>query len=105
MRHILFSATKSYMGLIAAVLAHEGKVSGIVNFSNTSISRFDLTLYLHAKTIVQASDLKQKLDKLSINKSNNTIASFDAVAMYPSVKFEMVERAVEYFIRNASESD
>ena len=29
----------------------------------------------------------------------------DIVAMYPSVKFRMIQKAVDYFLRNASESD
>jgi hypothetical protein len=60
--------------------------------------------YSH-KTIIQASDLKEKLEKLQINRSSNTIISFGAVSMYPSVKFIQIERAVNYFLRDVQAED
>ena len=33
-----------------------------------------------------------------------TIASIDAVAMYPSIKFHLVNKAISYFTRNLPES-
>ena len=57
------------------------------------------------KTIVQASDLKQKLEALNITRSDYTIATIDAKNMYPSVKFGHIERAVSFFLRNASDDD
>ena len=57
------------------------------------------------KTIIQASDLKEKLEKLNIQQSNNTIISFDCEKMYPSVKFIQIRRATAYFLRDASQED
>lgn len=48
------------------------------------------------KTIIQASDLKQKLEKLKIVKNNSTIASLDIVSFYPSVQFHVIEKAVNF---------
>ncbi len=50
-------------------------------------------------------DLKQKLEGLNITKSGHIIASIDAKNMYPSVKFEMIEFAVNYFFRNLPDKD
>ena len=57
------------------------------------------------KTIIQASHLKEQLEVLPIDRSKNTIMSLDAEKMYPSVKFLQIERAVEYFLRDASIGD
>ncbi|MFZ9075453.1 MAG: hypothetical protein ACO2Z3_06590, partial [Flavobacteriaceae bacterium] len=43
-------------------------------------------------TIVQASDLKEKLESFSIKKNETTIVSIDAVNMYPSIQFKMVKK-------------
>ena len=48
-------------------------------------------------TIVQASDLKGKLEGLNIRCNFDTVVSFDAVNMYPSITFAMVRRAVTFF--------
>jgi len=57
------------------------------------------------KTIIQASDVKESLEALAITKANYTIFSIDAVNMYPSVKFSMVERAVDFFSQSLTESE
>jgi len=57
------------------------------------------------KTIVQASDLKQKLEALNITRSDYTIATIDAKNMYHSVQFGHIEIAVSFFLRNASDDD
>ena len=49
-------------------------------------------------TIIQASDVKQKLEKLNIKKDDVTITSIDAVAMYPSIQCHMVKKAILYFL-------
>jgi hypothetical protein len=48
------------------------------------------------KTIMQASHLKEELETLGIHKDECTLFSIsaDASAMYPSIKFGMVKRAV-----------
>ena len=57
------------------------------------------------KTIKQASDLKQDLEKLNIKRSNSTIVTVDIEAMYPSIQFIHVQKAVEYFLRDAPQED
>ena len=57
------------------------------------------------KNIINAYDLKKTLEKLNIKYGQHTIITMDIVAMYPSVKFLMILKAVNYFLRNASESD
>ena len=37
------------------------------------------------KTIIQASDLKEKIETMNITNNNSTILSIDAEAYYPSV--------------------
>ena len=49
------------------------------------------------KTIRQASELKEVLEKLGIDRELYTVVSFDAIAMYPSITLKMVRKAVEYF--------
>ena len=49
------------------------------------------------RNIVQASDLKTKLENLPINFENSTIDSVDAEAMYPSIKFQLIYDAVLYY--------
>ena len=50
------------------------------------------------KTIVQATHLKEDLEKLPIDSTKHTIMSIDAEKMYPSVKFTQIERAVNVFL-------
>jgi hypothetical protein len=51
-------------------------------------------------TITQASQLKMTLEKLHLKRDNVTIISFDAVKMYPSIKYKFVRRAIKYFVGN-----
>ena len=57
------------------------------------------------KTIVQASDLKRKLETLGIKSDKHTIVSIDAKNMHPSVKFGQIEKAVNFFLNSASAED
>ena len=57
------------------------------------------------KTIIQASDLKSKLESLKLSNENCTIVSLDIVDMYPSITFLILMKAIEYFSRNFSEAD
>jgi hypothetical protein len=50
-------------------------------------------------TIIQASQLKTALKKLNITKDKVTIILFDAVRMYPSIKYKFVRKAVNFFLR------
>ena len=51
-------------------------------------------------TIVQASNLKDKLENLKINRRNSTIASLDIKIMYPSIQFSIIKKAVTYYTSN-----
>jgi GIY-YIG catalytic domain len=57
------------------------------------------------RTIIQASDLKSKLENLGITCNNSTIVSIDAVDYYPSIKFKLVKKAVHFFSENLQEDD
>jgi hypothetical protein len=57
------------------------------------------------RTIVLASDLKEKLESLHICRDDVTIISLDIEAMYPSIKFKHIQNAVEYFSSGLSERD
>ena len=51
-------------------------------------------------TITQASNLKEKLEKLKIKRDNSTIASLDIENMYPSVRFSIIKKAVTHYTLN-----
>jgi hypothetical protein len=44
------------------------------------------------RNIIQASDLKSKLESLHLTSNNATIASIDAEAMFPSIKYSLIEK-------------
>ena len=49
-----------------------------------------------ANTIIQASDLKEELEKMTIKKNEKTIISFDAVKMYPSITLSMSSKIEQH---------
>ena len=51
-------------------------------------------------TIIHAGQLKSKLEKLNLEQGEVTIASFDAVEMYPLIKYKLVEKAVLFFVKD-----
>ena len=57
------------------------------------------------KTIIQASDLKEKIETMNITNHNSTILSIDAEAYYPSVQLKLVRKAVHYFTSELPEED
>jgi hypothetical protein len=57
------------------------------------------------RTIIQASDLKAKLDSFHIQQVDVTIISLDIEAMFPSIKFKLVQQAVEYFSGGLSDEE
>jgi len=57
------------------------------------------------KTIVQASDLKSKLETLGIKSNKHTSMAIDAKNMYPPVKFGQIEKAVHFFLSSASRGE
>ena len=50
-------------------------------------------------SVVQASDLKEILEELKIKRDKVTIASVDAINMYPSIKIATIIKAVILFAR------
>ena len=50
-------------------------------------------------SIVQASDIKETLEELGLRKEEVTIASVDAINMYPSIKLATIKKAVICFAR------
>ena len=50
-------------------------------------------------SIVQASDLKEILEKLEVRREEATFASVDAINTYPSIKLAKIRKAVRYFAR------
>ena len=50
-------------------------------------------------SIVQASDLKERLEELRLKREEVTIASEDAINMYASIKLVTIRKAVRYFAR------
>jgi len=55
--------------------------------------------------IVQASDLKVKLEQLAIRQNEVTIILIDAVDMCPSIKCSLVRKAINFFAENLSDKD
>ena len=49
--------------------------------------------------IVQASDLKERIEEMKINRDKLTIASVEAINMYPSIILSRIRKAVNYFVR------
>lgn len=58
-----------------------------------------------ARTIVQASDLKEKLEQYDLSPTNCTITSVDAEAMYPSIKIDLIEKAIKHYTSEMSQDD
>ena len=48
-------------------------------------------------TIDEVSNMKEKLETLGIKKKEVTVAKLDIVAMYPSIQFLLVKKAVQFF--------
>ena len=58
-----------------------------------------------SKTIVQASNLKDKLEKTNVKKEETMIATLDIKDMYPSIKFKVIQRAVEFDAQDLERED
>ena len=43
---------------------------------------------------IQASDLKERLEELEVNRDKDTIASVDAINIQPSIKLSTVKKVV-----------
>ena len=56
------------------------------------------------RIILQASDLKTKLEAMNLNRGSCTLASIDAVDYYPSVRFMLIRKAVHYYSKDLPES-
>ena len=55
-------------------------------------------------TIVQESQVNEEWEVWGWKRNEVTIASIDAVAMYPSIEFPLVKKAISYFTRNLPKS-
>ena len=51
-------------------------------------------------TIFQESELKDRLEKLRINRYRVTISSVDSLTMYPSINLSTIRKAVIFFSKN-----
>lgn len=49
------------------------------------------------KNLVQASDLKEKLESIKLDANDTTIVSIDAEMMYPSIKYGLIKKAIKYY--------
>eukprot|EP00957_Ditylum_brightwellii_P014907 1124631-Ditylum_brightwellii.AAC.1 len=56
-------------------------------------------------TIVQSSDLKEKLEALGLTKDDAMMMSLDIKNMYPSVRVKLIKKALEFYSRNLSPED
>ena len=67
---------------------------------------FDSFGIIHGeRTIIQASNLKNKIERMGINNEISTIASVGAVAMYPCMKYKLIEQAVKYYAPSLEEEE
>jgi hypothetical protein len=62
----------------------------------------DETIDYVKKMIVQASQAKNRLEKLHINKSRNTIFSLYIESFYASITYSLVETTINYFATDLS---
>mmetsp|Transcript_59900 Transcript_59900/g.71327 ORF Transcript_59900/g.71327 Transcript_59900/m.71327 type:complete len:290 (-) Transcript_59900:549-1418(-) len=51
-------------------------------------------------TIAQASYLKMTLSRHQLNRALHSIFSIDVINMYPSIKFSLIKKSVNFFLRN-----
>ena len=50
-------------------------------------------------SIIQLSDLKERLEELKIKRDKVSTASFNAINMYPPIKLSTIKKAVVFFAR------
>ena len=60
---------------------------------------FNIRLYQLPGYIYQASKMKETLEELVLKREEATIASVDAINMYPSIKLATIRKGVRYFER------
>ena len=89
------------------VIPADNFTAGIANMGYQAIKHiFDANNVPYMRrTIIQASDLKHQLERLALDPAATTIASIDAVDFYPSVKFKLVQQAVDYYSAGLSQED
>ena len=54
-------------------------------------------------TITQASDLKNDLESMKLNRKEVTTISLGIEAMYPSITFNMVRKAIDFFSKDLND--
>ena len=92
-RRIIIPATNFTAGF--PKVGYQG-IQKIFTSNNIDFARF---------TIVQSSHLQKELLELHPSREGTTFISFDAVNMYPSVKFHMIQKAVAYFARKCTKDE
>ena len=70
----------------------------IINYPNFS-QIITLNTQFRVISIIQESDLKERLEEMKIKRDEVTIASFDAISMYPCMKLATIRKAVRFFAR------
>eukprot|EP00957_Ditylum_brightwellii_P187361 14269936-Ditylum_brightwellii.AAC.1 len=56
-------------------------------------------------TIIQVSDLKERLEALRVQQSNVTMMSLNIENMYPLVRLQLIRKALTYYSRSLSKED
>eukprot|EP00957_Ditylum_brightwellii_P073841 5610670-Ditylum_brightwellii.AAC.1 len=54
-------------------------------------------------TIIQSSDLKEKLEKLGLKQNEVTLMPLDIVNMYPSIRVKLIQKALSHYARDLPE--
>eukprot|EP00957_Ditylum_brightwellii_P057822 4385019-Ditylum_brightwellii.AAC.1 len=83
-----FTATFSKLGYLG--------IKHILDNNKANYSRF---------TIIQASDLKERLEELAVKRSDVTMMLLDIKNMYPSVRLKLICKAPTYYSCALSEED
>ena len=74
--------------------------AGFPKLGYTAIKKiFDLNNIIRygQHNLIQAADLKNKLEELGLKQNGATLASIDAKMMYPSSKFGLIEKAIDFY--------
>eukprot|EP00957_Ditylum_brightwellii_P077623 5899262-Ditylum_brightwellii.AAC.1 len=83
-----FTATFSKLGYLG--------IKQILYDNEVNYSRF---------TIIQASDIKERLEDLAVQRRDVTMMSLDVENMYPSVRLKLIQKALTYYSHNLSKDD
>eukprot|EP00957_Ditylum_brightwellii_P149256 11366643-Ditylum_brightwellii.AAC.1 len=56
-------------------------------------------------TIIQLSNLKEKLEKFNLTSDKVTVMSLDIEFMYPSIRVRLIKKALNFYTRNLSKEE